>query len=321
VTDLSKPIIQLDSLSTRRSQAFGIGSRLALIGVSVNLLLAIIKIATGILGHCYALIADGIESTLDIFSSLAIWFGLKVAAEPPDESHPYGHGKAEPLASVAVALAIIGASIALAFKSIQEINTPSHPPALFTLGVLIVVILVKETLFHKVARAAQQLGSGAVKTEAWHHRSDAITSAGAFIGISIAIFAGPGWEAADKWSALFTCAIIAFNGWGVLVPAIQEIMDTAPPKEVMEGVRLVALRVHGVINVEKCRLRKMGADFYADIHIGVDAELSVREGHRISHDVKDAIRHANPAMADVLVHIEPIEPFTEPSHPQPPEAD
>lgn len=306
VADSTKPISA--PATARRARGSSIGSRLALIGVAVNFLLAVIKITAGIVGHCYVLIADGIESTLDIFGSLAIWFGLKVAAEPPDETHPYGHGKAEPLASVAVALAVIAAAIGLAVKSVHEIIMPDLSPEPFTLAVLVFVIAVKETLFRKVAAAAEQLGSGAVKTDAWHHRSDALTSAGAFVGISLALLGGPGWKSADDWAALFTCGIIGFNGWRLLMPAVHEIMDTAPPKELEAGVRRIAQGVSGVVNVEKCRLRKMGVEFYVDIHIGVDADLTVRAGHQIGHDVKDAIRTANPAMADVLVHIEPIEP-------------
>ena len=307
MADPTKPISDL-AADARRARGYGAGARLALLGVAVNFLLALVKIVAGVLGNCYALIADGIESTLDIFGSLAIWVGLKVAAEPPDDEHPYGHGKAEPLASVVVAFAVILAAIGLAVESVREIITPHHAPAPFTLAVLVAVIVVKETLFRKVSAAAGQTGSSAVKTDAWHHRSDAITSAGAFVGISIAILGGPGWEQADDWAALFTCGIIGFNGWRLLRPALLEIMDTAPPKELEAAVRAVAAGVPGVVDVEKCRLRKMGIEFYVDIHIGVDAALTVRDGHRIAHEVKDAIRAANPAAADVLVHIEPIEP-------------
>ena len=307
VADPTKPISDL-AADARRARGYGAGARLALLGVAVNFLLALVKIVAGVLGNCYALIADGIESTLDIFGSLAIWVGLKVAAEPPDDEHPYGHGKAEPLASVVVAFAVILAAIGLAVESVREIITPHHAPAPFTLAVLVAVIVVKETLFRKVSAAAGQTGSSAVKTDAWHHRSDAITSAGAFVGISIAILGGSGLEQADDWAALFTCGIIGFNGWRLLRPALLEIMDTAPPKELEAAVRAVAAGVPGVVDVEKCRLRKMGIEFYVDIHIGVDAALTVRDGHRIAHEVKDAIRAANPAAADVLVHIEPIEP-------------
>ncbi|MES2569220.1 MAG: cation diffusion facilitator family transporter [Verrucomicrobiota bacterium] len=283
------------------------GARFALLGVLVNILLAGVKITAGILGNCYALIADGIESALDIFSSVILWFGLKVAAEPPDAGHPYGHGKAEPIAAVIVSLAVIGAAVGLAIQSIREIVTPHHAPAPFTLAVLVLVIIIKETLFRKVHHAGDEIGSSAVKTDAWHHRADAITSAAAFIGISIALLGGPGWEPADDWAALFACGLIAFNGLHLLQPALHEVMDSAPPKEIEESVRAVAERVPGVLEIDQCRLRKMGLDFYVDLHVGVEGSLSVHEGHRIAHDVKDAIRASNPAIVDVLVHVEPAQ--------------
>ena len=274
-------------------------------GVTVNFFLALIKIVAGLLGNAYALIADGIESTLDIFSSLIIWFGLKVAAEPPDEEHPYGHGKAEPLASIVVALVVIAAALGLAVESVHEIITPHHTPKPFTLIVLIGVIIIKETLFRKVSSAAEEIGSTAVKTDAWHHRADVLTSAGAFIGISIALIGGPGWEQADDWAALFTCTIIGFNGYKLLMPSLHEIMDTAPPKDFEENVRKVAAGVPGVSNVQRCRIRKMGLEFYVDLHVWVDGQMTVLEGHNIAHAVKDQVQNSNPAIADVLVHIEP----------------
>lgn len=307
MADSTKPFAPPKLDSPKSEAGYGTGARLALVGVAVNFGLALVKIISGLVGNCYALIADGIESTLDIFGSLVIWFGLKVAAEPPDEEHPYGHGKAEPVASVVVALGVIAAALGLAIQSIREIVTPHHAPAPFTLIVLIGVIVVKETLFRKVASAASLLGSGAVKTDAWHHRADAITSAGAFIGISIALIGGRGWESADDWAALFTCGVIGFNGYLLLMPALHEVMDTAPPKELQATVRTIAAGVPGVSDVEKCRIRKMGLEYYVDIHIGVAAELTVREGHDIGHAVKDAIRAVKPEVADVLVHIEPVE--------------
>ncbi|MGB8167911.1 MAG: cation diffusion facilitator family transporter [Chthoniobacteraceae bacterium] len=289
------------------SQKLDSGARLAVVGIFVNALLAAVKIAAGIIGNCYALIADGIESTLDIFGSLVIWFGLKVAAEPPDDDHPYGHGKAEALAAIVVALTVIGAAIGLAVQSIREIVTPHHAPAPFTLIVLVAVVVIKETLFRKVIHAGAEIGSTAVKTDAWHHRSDAITSLAAFGGISVALVGGPGWEPADDWAALFACGLIAFNGWRLLLPALHETMDTAAPEELRSEVARLAGVVAGVAAIEKCRVRKAGLEYYVDIHVGVAADLTVREGHRIAHAVKDALREAQPAIADVLVHIEPIE--------------
>lgn len=280
-------------------------ARLALIGVSVNAVLAAVKISAGMEGHCYALIADGLESTLDIFSSLVIWAGLVMAARPPDASHPYGHGKAEPLAAVAVSIMVIVAALGLGAQSIREILTPHHGPAPYTLAVLIVVVAIKELLFRRVLKMADDLGSSAVKTDAWHHRADAITSASAFIGISIAVIGGKGYEPADDWAALFACILIAWNGWQLLLPSLNETMDVAPPPSVETGVRRVAAAVPGVQAIDKCRVRKMGLDFYVDIHVQVDGDLSVHEGHRIAHEVKDTVRAAEPAIADVLVHVEP----------------
>jgi cation diffusion facilitator family transporter len=281
------------------------GARLAFVGVVVNVLLAAVKILTGWFGNSYALIADGVESSLDIASSIVIWGGLRLAAKPPDASHPYGHGKAEPVATIIVAVSCIAAAAGLAIESIGEIITPRRAPALYTLLVLIFVIFAKETLFRRIIRLGQKAGSTAIQMDAWHHRSDAITSAAAFIGISTALIGGKGYESADAWAALFACALIAFNGLRLLRPAAYELMDTAPPKEIEESVRLAAHRVNGVVNVEQCRIRKMGLEYFVDLHIGVDGDISVREGHRIAHEVKDAVRRSRPAIADVLVHIEP----------------
>jgi cation diffusion facilitator family transporter len=289
-------------ITTQRLES---GAHLALIGAIANIVLASIKITAGVVGHCYALIADGIESTVDIFSSLIIWFGLKVAAEPPDAEHPYGHGKAEPVAAIVVSFLLIVAALGIAVQSVREILTPHHAPAPFTLVVLVVVVLVKEVLFRKVLDAGEQFGSAAVKTDAWHHRSDAITSGAAFVGIVIALIGGPGWEPADDWAALLACSVIGYNGWRFLLPALREAMDTAPSKELEDTIRSIAAAVPGVLQLDQCRIRKMGLEFYVDLHVGVEGALSVTEGHAIAHSVKDAIRSAKPEIADVLVHIEP----------------
>lgn len=279
-------------------------SRLALLGVFINAALAVIKITAGIAGNAYALIADGVESMLDIGGSLVIWSGLKLAAKPPDDSHPYGHGKAEPLAAAIVALGVLAAAALLAVESVREILTPHHAPKPFTLFVLVGVIIVKETLFRFVVNKAD--GSTALQTDAWHHRSDAITSLAAFIGISIALVGGPGYETADDYAALLACALIAFNGVRLLLPAVHEVMDTAPPVEITQGIRNEAGKVSGVIAIDLCYVRKMGVDFYVDIHVKVNGSLSVREGHAIAHAVKDRLRLTNPAIRDALVHIEPV---------------
>jgi len=271
----------------------------------VNLIFAAVKILGGLFGHSYVLIADGIESGLDVAGSFVIWGGLKFAARPPDETHPYGHGKAEPIAAAVVAFGVLAAAAGLAIQSVREILTPHHGPAPFTLGILIMVIVVKEILFRYVNRIGRHVESTAVQTDAWHHRSDALTSAAAFIGISVALIGGEPWQSADDWAALFACAVIAGNGIRLLQPALSEIMDTAPGGKIVRSIRRVARSVPGVIEIEKCRVRKMGLDFYVDLHVGVKDSISVREGHEIAHQVKAAIQQDDSRVADVLVHIEP----------------
>lgn len=271
----------------------------------VNFIFAAAKILGGLIGNAYVLIADGIESALDIAGSLVIWGGLKFAARPPDETHPYGHGKAEPIAAVVVAFGVLAAALGLAIESVREIRTPHHGPAPFTLGILIVVIVVKEILFRYVNRIGHNVESTAVQTDAWHHRSDALTSAAAFIGISAALIGGRGWESADDWAALFACGVIAANGVRLLRPALSEIMDTAPRGEIVDRVRNAAGAVPGVIEVEKCFVRKMGLSFYVDLHVRVDESITVRQGHDIAHKVKRAIQETDGRIADALVHVEP----------------
>jgi cation diffusion facilitator family transporter len=281
------------------------GARVALLGLVVNVVLASAKIMAGLVGHAYVLIADGIESALDVGGSIVIWGGLTVAARPPDKTHPYGHGKAEPIAAMVVALAVLAAALAIAIQSVREILLPHHGPAPWTLVVLIVAVIIKEVLFRYVIRFGRKVESTAVKTDAWHHRIDAMTSTAAFIGISVALIGGKPWQSADDWAALVACVLIGWNGYRLARPAFYEIMDTAPGGKFIKSIRRVASSVPGVVEVEKCRARKMGLDFYVDLHVGVDGNMSVHEGHEIAHRVKRAIQQSDSRVADVLVHIEP----------------
>jgi cation diffusion facilitator family transporter len=288
-----------------KSRTVRISLRSTLVGVLSNALLAAIKAIAGILGNSYALIADAIESTSDIASSLVVLGGIKIASTPADDNHPYGHGKAEPLAAMLVAVALCTAAVGIAIQSIREILLPHHSPAPFTLIVLVLVVIVKEWLFRYVFRAGEQSQSTVVKTDAWHHRSDAITSSAAFVGISIALIGGPGYESADDWAALLAACVIVFNGYRLLLPAVAEVMDAAPDPGIIEQVRDVAGHVQGVVGLDKCYIRKMGFEYYVDLHVVVNGDVSVRSGHKIGHDVRDAVRQAIPKITDVLVHIEP----------------
>ncbi|MGA2244403.1 MAG: cation diffusion facilitator family transporter [Verrucomicrobiota bacterium] len=275
-------------------------------GLGVNVTLTAAKFAGGILGHSQALIADAVESLADIFSSIIVWRGLVLAETPPDEDHPYGHGKAEPLAAAAVSAMLLLAAVMIAYHSFRGIIEPRAAPSAWTLFILVVVIAVKATLFRFVLHEAEHVESPAVRADAWHHRSDAITSAAAFIGISIAVAGGKGYENADNWAALAAAVVIAFSGWRQLRPAFNELMDRSPDHAIIEHIRTVAASIPGVGRVEKCFVRKMGYGFYADMHVEVDPQMTVVRSHEIAHAVKNKVRAEIPTVRDVLVHIEPL---------------
>lgn len=281
------------------------GIRPTVVGITVNLMLVLVKGIAGILGNSFALVADAIESISDVISSVILWAGLRIATKAPDEDHPYGHGKAEPLAASIISLSLISAAIMIAVESIHNIRTPHQTPAPFTLWVLLGVVFTKEVLFRYVVKVGNEIESTALTADAWHHRSDMFTSLAAFIGISVALIGGEGYEIADDFAALFAAAIILYNAYRILRPALNEVMDAAPPSTIAEQVREVAGSVEGVLGTEKCHVRKMGFELFVDLHVLVNGDLSVREGHDIAHRVKERLLQANPRIYDVLVHIEP----------------
>jgi cation diffusion facilitator family transporter len=271
-----------------------------------NILLAAGKMVAGILGHSYALVADAVESIADVFSSMVVWRAMIVAEEPADAEHPYGHGKAEPIAAGIVSTMLLLASGGIAFTAITALRIPrEQPPQLFTLIVLVAVILVKEILFRVVVREAGAIDSAAMRADAWHHRSDAITSLAAGIGITVALVGGKGYESADAIAALAAACIIAYNGWQLLASSLNELMDIAPKPEVVQAIRDVALSVVGVSGIEKCIVRKSGHLFWVEMHVEVDPQMTVIAAHDIAHSVKDKIRESNASVGDVLIHVEP----------------
>ncbi len=279
--------------------------RATFLGLGANTVLASIKLLAGIFGHSHALVADAVESLADIFSSLVVWRGLVVAAAPADEEHPYGHGKAEPIASAIVSTMLLLAAGWITVQAVAEIAEPHSAPASFTLIVLVGVVLVKESLFRFVWRESVSVESSAVQSDAWHHRSDALTSLAAAVGISVSLIGGRGYESADDVAAIVAATIIAWNGWRLLVPSLNELMDRAPNREVVEQIRRIAEATPGVDAVEKCLVRKSGYHYYVEMHAQVDPQMTVQRSHDIAHEVKDKIRSQLPAVLDVLVHIEP----------------
>lgn len=291
-------------MTARAEQVHARGMKAAILGLLVNAVLAIAKLVTGLLGHSHALVADAVESLADIFGSIVVWSGLKIASRPADLDHPYGHGKAEALAALFVALLLLAAAAGIAVESIREIITPHQGPAAYTLWVLVGVVAVKEGMFHFVRRIARTENSNAVLADAWHHRSDAITSAAAAVGISVALIGGKGYEPADDWAALFASAVIVINAVRLISAPLHELMD-AEPVEIVAEARSVAANVPGVAGVEKVFARKSGTRYWIDMHIEVDPQMTVSRAHGVAHDVKNAIRERMRRVQDVLVHIEP----------------
>ncbi len=272
----------------------------------VNAFLAIIKLVAGIVGNTYALVADAVESTADIFASLVVWGGLRVATRDPDEEYPFGYGKAESVAAAVVSMMLLAAALGIAFEAVREIRTPHKSPAPWTLLVLIAVLFVKFVLFRRTLSIGEAAGSTAGKADAWHHLSDAITSAAAFIGISIALWGGPGWEEADDWAALFASTVIFYNGLLLMRPALHDLMDRKPGGQIISSVRAAAEQVPSVMAVEKLSARKAGLVYYVDIHVQADPSMSLHDSHELSGAVKSAIRREVPSVAGVLVHMEPF---------------
>ncbi len=270
-----------------------------------NASLALIKGLAGFFGNSYALTADAIESTTDIFSSFLVLFGIKYSNRPADDNHPYGHGRAEPLITFVVVGFLITSATIIAYESISNIQTPHELPKPWTLIVLGIIILWKEYSFRLVLKRSKESNSSSLRADAWHHRSDAITSVAAFIGISIALFLGKGYESADDWAALFAAGFILYNSYLIFRPALGEIMDEHLYDDLVDEIRKISLQVNGVVNTEKCFIRKAGMKYHVDLHAIVNSKITVREGHEISHNLKDTLRAEIPELGHVLIHIEP----------------
>lgn len=280
-------------------------STVPLVGVAVNAALASIKILAGVFGNSYALIADGIESTSDIVTSLVVWGGLRVAVAPADERHPYGYGKAEALSGIVASLALLAAAAMIAVQSIREILTPHHLPHWSTLLVLVVVVATKALLARWIGDIGEDSASTSLQADAWHHWADALTSIAAFIGITIGLIGGPGYEPADDWAALLACCIIVFSGASLLRMAVRELLDAAPAKEFEQNVRALALGVEGVRALDKCRIRKSGTSYFVELHVEVDGQATVQAGHEIGGKVRSVLRKSPLRIADAFIHIEP----------------
>jgi cation diffusion facilitator family transporter len=279
-------------------------------GLLLNFFISLIKFGGGFWGNSFALIADAIESWVDFASSFAVWIGLRTASLPPDKNHPYGHGKAEPLSALVVSLVMIGAAIFITHSSIHFILTPHESPETWTLYVVLFVLVSKELLYRWFKREGLKIKSTALIAESNHQRSDALTSLAAGIGILIALFTNNAYPAADDWASLIAAAFIVYQAIKTGKTALSELMDEAQPQEVMNEVAATALAIDGVLEIPHCIVRKMGFEWFVDIHIGVNGKLTVEQGHEIADKVEHAIKLCYPQVYDVLTHIEPVNNLT-----------
>ena len=263
------------------------------------------RLQRGGVAESYALLADGVVAGRGTFSGLLVWGGLRVSAVPESERFPYGLGKAEPLASLVVSTVLLLAAVGIAVGAAQAIRSPQEVPESFTLLVLVGVLIAKETMFRVLSAQGREIGSRALKTDAWHHRSDALTSLAAFIGITVALTAGEGFESADDWAALVACAVITFNGVRLFRASLREVLDVTAPEEVRDRIREMVQAVPGVDGVDLLRVRQSGLALWVDIHVEVEGEMSVRAGHEIAHLVKDGLMNSDLRILDALVHVEP----------------
>ncbi len=303
-----KPVMATDLLpahhaaTVERAQK---GARMIVRGMALNVAMAVVKVAGGAVGHAYALVADGVESLCDIAVSILIWAGFQWAARPPDDDHPYGHGKAEAVSGLLTALVILGTSVGVGWHAVNQVRDPQRLPAWWTLLILAAVVAAKVVFSRRLDRVGRDTSSTALGAEAWHHLSDAITSAAAFVGIAVAVVGGQRYAAADGWAAMVASLVIAVNGLTIFRKALNEVMDIAVPADMENEVRSLAAAVAGVHSLDKCRVRKSGLSYLVDIQVRVPGDMTVREGHGIAHRVKDTLLSSGLRVSDVTVHVEP----------------
>lgn len=272
-----------------------------------NILIICVKLISGIIGNSFALLADAVESASDVVASAIVWLGARWAARPADDNHPYGHGRAESLITFVVVLMLVLSSITIVYHSISNIQKPQQAPEKWTIGVVLLVIVAKESAYRFIYKITDQLNSTSGKSEAWHHRSDAITSLSTLIGVTIAVAAGGRWVIADEIAAMVAAGFILYNAYKLFRPALSEVLDEHVHHQLEDDIRKISKGVDGVLDTEKCHIRKAGLSYFVDLHAIVDGEISVREGHEIAHRLKDVLMNEIPSISNVLIHVEPYE--------------
>lgn len=282
------------------------------VGIWVNLFLSIVKIVAGVLGTSKALIADGLESATDIFTSLALIVGSKYWSAPPDSDHPYGHRRIETILSLGVGLIVGMVGISITWNAISSLRTGEHShPTLLALGGALASVLFKELLFQWSVREGQKIKSMAVIANAWHHRSDAISSIPVVAAVACAQFF-PAWNFLDALGALIAAAFILKASLGIIGPALREIADTGANEKTVQTIHNLAIGVEGVRSIHDLRTRYVGSSLAVDLHIVVDPHITVHAGHQIGDAVRDLLKEKGPDVIEVLVHLDPRDDSEQP---------
>lgn len=277
----------------------------SLFSIIGNTILALLKGTAGVIGHSYALIADAIESTTDIISSIIVMFGVQYALKKPNKLHPYGYGKIEPILTIMVGALLFTSGCIIAYHSIDNIYIPHKVPSAWTLYVVGPIIIWKEISFQWVMQKAKKTNSSSLKADAWHHRADAITSLSAFIGISISLFFGDKYANADDYAALFAAIFIFYNSYKLVRPAFDEILDKQIYNNITDEVTQIASTLPEIDSIEKCYVRKAGMFYFIDLHARIQKDITVEEGHIRAHHLKKVIEQKIPSVLEVMIHIEP----------------
>lgn len=306
----AKPIPASEALEAARmnpERSLETGKGSAVKGIVLNGVLGTAKLLAGLLGHSYAMVADACESFSDVMSSCVTLYGLRIAAEPADQTHPAGHGRAETLASAVTALVLTVVGTLIFWHAWDSLYEPRQAPNPLTLLVLVPVILLKEWMFRWMRERGKQIGSLALLAEAWHQRSDAVTSVAALSGIAMTWIGGPAWVHADSWAAMFASLWLIGTGLWLLGPTLHELMEGSVDPALVEFIRETSQSCEGIQGIDKVWVRKLGMRLMVDLHIEVEPDISVQEGHRLAHEVKAKLQRELPQVRDVMVHVEPFD--------------
>ncbi|MBR6223695.1 MAG: cation transporter [Lachnospiraceae bacterium] len=282
--------------------------RVSRISLIVNAMLSVFKLIAGIVAHSGAMISDSIHSATDVFSTFIVMIGVKMASKAADKEHPYGHERLECVASIVLAVVLFETGLGIGTKAVSTIRAGQYDklviPGVLALVAAAVSIVSKEWMYQITIKVAKKINSSALKADAWHHRSDSLSSIGALIGIGGARL---GYPIADTIASLFICLFIVKAAYDIFMDAIDKMVDKACDDALASEMMGFMLSQEGVIDVNVLKTRMFGARIYVEAEIEVDGELRLRQSHAIAHSVHDAMEKRYPAIKHIMIHVNPTE--------------